>query len=81
MTTKVNFPKSGMGISEGTIVRWLKTVGDRVSKGDILVEIETAKAIQEVAAPASGTLTAILVPEGETAAVNTALGTIEESHG
>ena len=72
MNTKVNLPKSGMGIEEGTVVRWLKAIGDSVRQGEILVEMETAKAIQEVAAPVSGTLVEILVSEGETAAVNTA---------
>ena len=78
--TKVNLPKSGMGIDEGTVLRWLKVVGDKVAKDDILVEIETAKAVQEVAAPAGGTLTEILVPEGITVPVNTALAVIDESH-
>jgi pyruvate/2-oxoglutarate dehydrogenase complex dihydrolipoamide acyltransferase (E2) component len=81
MTTKVNFPKSGMGIEEGTVIRWLKRAGDPVTEGELLVEIETAKAIQEVMAPAAGRLSEILVPEGEMAAVNTALGTIEEGNG
>jgi pyruvate/2-oxoglutarate dehydrogenase complex dihydrolipoamide acyltransferase (E2) component len=79
MTTKVNFPKSGMGIDEGTIVRWLKAPGDKVEKGDVLVEIETAKALQEVEAPASGTLVEIRVAQGETAAVNSTLAVIEAS--
>jgi pyruvate/2-oxoglutarate dehydrogenase complex dihydrolipoamide acyltransferase (E2) component len=78
MTTKVNFPKSGMGIEEGTVKRWLKSVGDKVVKGDVLAEIETAKAIQEVEAPVSGRLLDILLPEGETGAVNTAIAVIEE---
>jgi pyruvate/2-oxoglutarate dehydrogenase complex dihydrolipoamide acyltransferase (E2) component len=66
-----------MGIDEGTVVRWLKREGDAVQAGDILVEIETAKAIQEVEAPVSGTLVRILAAEGETAIVNSALGLIE----
>lgn len=78
MTTKVNFPKWGMGLEEGTVVRWLKSVGERVAKGDALVEIETAKATQEVEAPVSGTLTKILLAAGETAAVNTAIAEISE---
>lgn len=81
MRTKVNFPKSGMGIDEGTVVRWLKVVGQKVDKGEVVVEIETAKALQEVIAPESGTLTQILVLEGETAQVNTALALIEDGHG
>ncbi len=77
MSVKVNFPKSGMGIEEGTVVRWLKELGEQVSRGELLVEIETAKALQEVLAPASGRLSEILVPAGATAPVNSALGTIE----
>ena len=66
-----------MGIDEGTVIRWLKAVGDKVEKGEIIVEIETAKATQEVAAPAGGTLVKITVAQGETTAVNTELGVIE----
>lgn len=78
MTINVNFPKSGMGIEEGTIVRWRKAVGEKVVKDEMLVEIETAKALQEVASPATGVLVEIIVAEGETAPVNTALAVIEE---
>lgn len=78
MTTHVNLPKAGMGIEEGTAVRWLKSVGDKVHQGEVLVEIETAKALQEVEAPVSGRLVSILLPEGETAAVNTPIAVIEE---
>ena len=74
---KVNFAKPGMGIDDGTIARWLKAVGDRVEKGEVIAEIETAKALQEVEAPKSGTLTQILVGEGETVVVNTTLAHIE----
>lgn len=81
MTTKVNLPKSGMGIEEGTVIRWLKAEGDKVEKGEPLVEIETAKATQEVEAPVSGTLVKILLAQGETAAVNTDMALIEEQHG
>jgi pyruvate/2-oxoglutarate dehydrogenase complex dihydrolipoamide acyltransferase (E2) component len=74
---RVNLPKSGMGIEEGTVVRWLKNVGDTVGEAEVLLEIETAKAIQEVKVPISGTLIEILVPVGETTPVNTALGVID----
>src|SRR5260221_88011 len=46
MTTKVNLPKTGMGIEEGTVAKWLKAVGGKVKKGEPIVEIETAKAVQ-----------------------------------
>lgn len=81
MSIKVNLPKWGMGLEEGTALRWFKSEGDRVEKGEPLVEIETAKATQEVVAPASGTLTKILLAEGQTAPVNTEIAVIEDDHG
>jgi pyruvate/2-oxoglutarate dehydrogenase complex dihydrolipoamide acyltransferase (E2) component len=50
-----------------------------VRQGEVILEIETAKALQEVEAPVSGTLVRILVPEGATAVVNTPLAVIEEA--
>ncbi|WP_129649580.1 lipoyl domain-containing protein [Peristeroidobacter agariperforans] len=81
MTTPIVLPKWGMGIDEGTVIRWLKAEGDSVAAGEPIVEIETAKASQSVDAPVSGRLTKILVAEGETALVNTDLGTIEQHDG
>jgi len=81
MVTKVNLPKMGMGIEEGTVLRWLKQVGQSVQEGEPLLEVETAKATQEVAALVTGILVKILVPEGETVPVNTDIALIEESHG
>lgn len=81
MTTKVILPKSGMGIEEGTVLQWLKAEGDRVTQGEPIVEIETAKATQEVEAPVSGRLAKILLAQGETAAVNTEIALIEEGDG
>jgi pyruvate/2-oxoglutarate dehydrogenase complex dihydrolipoamide acyltransferase (E2) component len=63
-------------MNEGTVVKWLKAVGDRVEAGDMLVEIETSKSTQEMEAPASGTLVEILLPEGEEAEVRTHIATI-----
>ena len=77
MIIKVNLPKWGMGLEEGTVTRWLKREGDAVRKDEPLVEIETAKATQELVAPASGTLLRILLGEGETAPVNTDIALIE----
>ena len=79
MTTKVNLPKTGMGIEEGTVSRWLKARGEKVQKGEPIVEIKTAKAIQEVQAPVSGLLVEILLAEGATAPVNTTIALIEEN--
>lgn len=77
MTTKVLIPKAGMGTTEGTIAKWLKSEGDRVVEGEVIVEIETAKALQEVPAPATGLLTKILLAEGQTAEVFTEIAEIE----
>jgi pyruvate/2-oxoglutarate dehydrogenase complex dihydrolipoamide acyltransferase (E2) component len=79
--TKLNLPKSGMGIEEATVLRWLKAVGDSVQSGEAIVEVETAKAVQEIQAPVSGKLVAILLKEGDTAAVNTTIGLIEHEFG
>ena len=78
MTKSVIIPKSGMGITEGEVVRWLKAEGDRVSEGEVIAEVETAKATIEIEAPASGVLTRILVHEGENVEVNTEIATIED---
>jgi len=79
MTTSLKMPKWAMGIEEGTIVQWLKSEGDNVTQGELIVEIETAKATQEVEAPVSGILSKILLAEGETAEVRTEIALIEES--
>lgn len=76
MTTKVLIPKAGMGITEATVTKWLKAEGERVTEGEPVVELELAKAVQEVPAPASGILK-ILLPEGETAEVYTPIGEID----
>jgi pyruvate/2-oxoglutarate dehydrogenase complex dihydrolipoamide acyltransferase (E2) component len=77
MRVKVVMPKWGTGMNEGTIIKWLKGVGDRVEAGEMLVEIETSKSTQELEAPAAGTVTEILIPEGEEAEVRTHIATIE----
>jgi len=79
MTVSVFLPHSGMGISEATIVKWLKNVGDSVAKDEVIAEIETAKSVVEVEAPASGTIASILFPEDETVEVGTEIATIEEA--
>lgn len=74
----VFLPNAGMGISEATIVKWLKGVGDRVEAGETIVEIETAKSTVEVEAPVSGTLASILFEEDAEVEVGTEIATIEE---
>jgi pyruvate/2-oxoglutarate dehydrogenase complex dihydrolipoamide acyltransferase (E2) component len=79
MAVSVLLPPAGMGVVEGTIVCWLKGVGDRVDKGEAIAEMETAKATVEIEAPVGGVLSSIVVPEGETVEVNVEIATIEEA--
>jgi pyruvate/2-oxoglutarate dehydrogenase complex dihydrolipoamide acyltransferase (E2) component len=75
----VFLPDVGMGISEATIVKWAKAVGDRVDAGEIIAEIETAKSTVEVEAPVAGTVTALLYPEDSELEIGTEIATIEEA--
>lgn len=68
-----------MGITDGTVVHWLKSVGDQVTEGDALVEVETAKVTSVIEAPTSGVLKEIFAPEGATVAVQEALARIEDA--
>ncbi|RWE25106.1 MAG: biotin attachment protein [Mesorhizobium sp.] len=77
MTIDIVLPSSGMGIEEARIVQWLKDVGDHVSEGETIVEVETAKATVEIEAPGTGTLATIVAPVGTTVEVNAVIGTIE----
>jgi pyruvate/2-oxoglutarate dehydrogenase complex dihydrolipoamide acyltransferase (E2) component len=60
VSSQVTLPRLGQGMESGTIVRWLKAEGDTVEKGQVLYELDTEKATQEVEAEASGTLLKIL---------------------
>jgi pyruvate dehydrogenase E2 component (dihydrolipoamide acetyltransferase) len=74
MPGNIILPQWGMGMNEGEVVRWLKSVGDPVVKGEPLVEIESTKVSAEVEATADGTLGRIVVDEGKTVPVGTVLG-------
>jgi pyruvate dehydrogenase E2 component (dihydrolipoamide acetyltransferase) len=65
MANEVRLPRLGQGMEAGTIVKWLKSEGDRVEKGEPLYELDTDKVTQEVEAEASGVLLKIAVAEGE----------------
>jgi pyruvate dehydrogenase E2 component (dihydrolipoyllysine-residue acetyltransferase) len=65
MATEVKLPRLGQGMESGTIVRWLKSEGEPVSKREPLYELDTDKVTQEVEAEADGVLLKIVVPEGE----------------
>ena len=77
MPTKVIMPQMGESIAEGTVVKWLKKIGERVERDEPLLEISTDKVDAEIPSPASGVLTEILVKENETVAVNAALAWID----
>jgi pyruvate dehydrogenase E2 component (dihydrolipoamide acetyltransferase)/2-oxoglutarate dehydrogenase E2 component (dihydrolipoamide succinyltransferase) len=79
MKVKVVMPKWGTGMNEGTILKWLKGVGERVEMGQPLVEIETAKAVQALDAPITGVLSEILLAEGQEAKVRTPIAIIEST--
>src|SRR5579884_1365748 len=65
MATEVKLPRLGQGMESGTIVRWLKSEGEQVAKGEPLYELDTDKVTQEVEAEASGVLLKIAIAEGE----------------
>jgi pyruvate dehydrogenase E2 component (dihydrolipoyllysine-residue acetyltransferase) len=65
MATEIKLPRLGQGMESGTIVKWLKSEGDQVEKGEPLYELDTDKVTQEVEADASGVLLKIAVAEGE----------------
>ncbi|CUH94760.1 hypothetical protein P22_0826 [Propionispora sp. 2/2-37] len=70
MAAELLMPKLGMTMEEGTIVKWAKQVGDKVSEGEILLEIMTDKVNMEVEAPATGEVLALLAAEGDVVEVN-----------
>jgi pyruvate dehydrogenase E2 component (dihydrolipoamide acetyltransferase) len=65
MATEVKLPRLGQGMESGTIVKWLKSEGDKVEKGEALYELDTDKVTQEVEAEASGVLLKIAISSGE----------------
>ena len=79
MPTPVVMPQMGESIAEGTIVRWIKKIGDAVERDEPLFEISTDKVDAEIPSPAAGVLTDITVKEGETVAVNTVVATIGQA--
>jgi pyruvate dehydrogenase E2 component (dihydrolipoamide acetyltransferase) len=76
VSSQVTLPRLGQGMETGTIVRWLKSEGERVEKGEPLYELDTEKVTQEVEAEASGVLLKILAGEGEEIEVGKAIAVI-----
>lgn len=81
LRVEVRLPQWGMGMQEGTVIAWLKNEGDRVQRGEALVDIESAKVTATVEAPASGTLARVIVPAGEVIEVRALLAEIETDEG
>jgi 2-oxoglutarate dehydrogenase E2 component (dihydrolipoamide succinyltransferase) len=76
MSQSVNLPALGESVTEGTVTRWLKNVGDHVEVDEPLVEVSTDKVDTEIPSPIAGVIEQILVQEDETVEVGTALVTI-----
>ena len=74
-------PQLGETVTEGTITRWMKSIGDPVERDEPLFEVSTDKVDSEVPSPAAGVLTEILVPEGETVEVGVRLAVIGDGAG
>ncbi|MBY0420734.1 MAG: dihydrolipoamide succinyltransferase, partial [Parvularculaceae bacterium] len=78
MPSEIRVPTLGESVTEATIGRWLKKVGDAVRADEPLVELETDKVSVEVPSPASGVLSEIVAKEGATVGLNAVLGSVTE---
>src|SRR5690348_8743399 len=76
MPVEITMPQLSDTMTEGTVVKWRKKEGDKVKEGEIVAEIETDKAVMESESFASGTLAAILVEEGQKAAVGAIIAVV-----
>jgi 2-oxoglutarate dehydrogenase E2 component (dihydrolipoamide succinyltransferase) len=75
----ITMPQLGETVTEGTITKWLKKVGDKVEEDEVIYEVSTDKVDSEVPSPVSGYLTEIKVPEGETAEVGAVLAVVGDA--
>src|SRR3954452_13219144 len=78
MSDSVQMPARGESVTEGTVTRWLKQVGEHVDVDEPLLEVSTDKVDTEIPSPVAGVLQKILVSEDETVAVGTALAVIDD---
>ena len=78
MTNQILVPPLGESVTEATVSKWLKKVGEKVDTDEPLVELETDKVNVEVPSPLSGTLSSIKAKEGETVEVGALLGLLSE---
>lgn len=77
MRTEMKMPQMGESIQEGTIIKWLKQVGEEVKQDEIILEISTDKVDSAIPAPASGVLLEILAREGEVVAVGSTIAVLD----
>ncbi len=74
---KVLLPQWGMGMSEGTVTKWYKKIGDEINEEEPIASAEAEKAEDDILSPTSGKLVEILVKEGETVPVRTPVAVVE----
>src|SRR5512145_3141614 len=75
----IQMPQLGETVTEGTITKWFKAVGDQVAEDEPLFEVSTDKVDSEVPSPVSGVLSEILVPEGDTVDVGAVLARVGDA--
>lgn len=78
MAELITMPKLGFDMAEGTLVRWVKAVGDKVEKGDVIAEIETDKATVEVESSLTGVMFKHVVEEDTTLPVNAPIAVVAQ---
>ena len=77
MMVEVKLPQLSMGVVDCQVSKWLKSVGDRVEQGQLLIEIDTDKTVAEIEAPETGTLVEIRHAAGAVVGVGETLGVID----
>lgn len=77
MAVEIRVPQLGESVSEATVAKWFKKVGDSIAADEPLVELETDKVTVEVPAPSAGVLTAISAATGSEVSVGAVLGTVD----
>ncbi len=77
MATNIEMPKLSDTMTEGTLIKWHKQVGDEIEIGDVIAEVETDKATMEMEAFDEGTITEILIQEGEKAPIGSTLAVLD----
>jgi pyruvate dehydrogenase E2 component (dihydrolipoamide acetyltransferase) len=81
MIIDIKMPQMGESVTEGTLVRWLKKVGERVKHDEPLLEISTDKVDTDIGSPAAGVIVEIKVQEGETVPVHTVIDVMSSDGG